>query len=67
MDLDSLEYPRHLHGPAMAFLHVNSAEEARAALKEGWSLDLVYDAPLPLPEPTPEPLKRGPGRPKKQP
>lgn len=64
MDLESLEYPRHLHGPAMAYLRVDSADEARAALNKGWSLELVPDDVPSLPE---EPLKRGPGRPKKIP
>lgn len=63
MDLKLLEYPRHVHGPGRAYTRVNSAAEAESALNRGWSLDMVPDEP-PAPD---EPLKRGPGRPKKNP
>ncbi len=64
-DLESLEYPRYLHGPQFAHLLVQTPDEARARIREGWSLLVVFDdEPLPV---IPEPIKRGPGRPKKNP
>lgn len=40
-DLDAREYPRHLHKPAGAFLHVDTPEDAAAALADGWALTPV--------------------------
>lgn len=48
MDLTTLEYPRHLHKTHAEFLVVWSADEAAAALAQGWTVECpppVYDAP----------------------
>ena len=64
-ELESLEYPRYLHGPKFAHLLVHTPQEASAAIREGWSVLVVFDdEPVPV---SPEPIKRGPGRPKKTP
>lgn len=59
----AVEYPRHVHGPGGAFLVVETDAQKAAALANGWSLEVVL-ARQPVPE---EPVKRGPGRPKKNP
>lgn len=66
MDLKLLEYPRALHGPGMAHMRVETADEAEAAIRNGWSVDIVPDdAPEPVTGSDESPIKRGPGRPKK--
>lgn len=65
MDLTALEYPRHLHKPDWAFLHVDTPEQAEKALAEGWSLTPVLDAsPEAAPVP-PAPPHDAPVAPKK--
>lgn len=56
------EYPRHVHKAGGDFLVVEDDTQKAAALADGWSLVPVLTAPEP-----PEPVKRGPGRPKKLP
>ena len=52
VDLETLEYPRHLHKTHADFLVVHSAEEAAKAIEDGWTVDCpapVYDdAPAPV-------------------
>jgi hypothetical protein len=47
-DLSALEYPRAVHKPGGAFLRVENATEARAAVADGWCIDAneaLHDAP----------------------
>lgn len=68
VDLDTLEYPRHLHKGEQAYLRVNSAEEAAAAKADGWRVDLLIPDGEAAPEIAPatptEPAKKA-GRKKK--
>lgn len=74
IDLDTLEYPRHVHKPSYdgqwVYLSVRDADACGAALRDGWSLTpiLIDPAPpspavSPAPVPVPEPKRRG--RPRK--
>lgn len=45
VDLDTLEYPRHLHQGPDTYLRVESADEARVAIADGWRIDLLWPAP----------------------
>jgi len=44
-DPDKLLYPRHLHRGEEA-CQVDSAEEAKASIKEGWTVEYVSTAEL---------------------
>lgn len=68
-DLRALEYPRHLHRADGSYLRVNDADEAEAAVADGWTVayrspdDVAADAQADEPaaaasEPI-EPKKRG--------
>lgn len=62
VDLETLEYPRHLHMPSVpgnwVYRIVQDAEECAAALREGWSLVPILIDPA-RPTPPPAPLTRG--------
>jgi len=55
MDIYGLEYPRHLHKPHGAYLHVDTPEQADAALADGWSIEVPPDPVAETPAPEPEP------------
>lgn len=45
-DLSALEYPRHLHKTHGAYLHVDTPEQAAAALADGWCVHVPPDPPV---------------------
>lgn len=71
MDINGLEFPRHVHKPSVpgrwVYRVVHDVRECEAALAEGWSLTpiLIDAVPEPVPPPLPAPAKRKPGRPPK--
>lgn len=59
VDLETLAYPRHLHKGTVDYLRVDSAVEARAAVADGWRIDLVWPAPVPVPVVVNAPVTKG--------